>query len=323
MIVLPHLSQIKSLSQYLQLRACSELAAGQSELALADVKLMFYISDSLKQEPFLISQLVRIACIQITLQPVWEGLADHRWSDIQLKEIQTRLEQFDISADFKLPIESERASGLVLAKTMREKGLVEIQRIMSEGRATPPGGEIWVARLVSLIVPRGWYYMEQANFCKFHQQQMEGFINATQKNVPSGEMKSRTELDRLMSSSPLSKIFHHCLMASMLVPSLEKMPAKTGSTQTAANEAALACALERFRLAKGSFPETLESLEPQFISQVPNDVVTGDPYKYSRSRSDAFVLYSVGWNKRDDDGLPGKTLFDINQGDWVWRYPVK
>jgi len=35
------------------------------------------------------------------------------------------------------------------------------------------------------------------------------------------------------------------------------------------------------------------------------------------------VLYSVGWNEKDDGGTPGKALFDEKQGDWVWRFAEK
>ena len=61
-ILLPHLGNIKRTVQRLQLRACAELAAGRSDDALADVKLMLYLADSVKNEPFLISYLVRLAC---------------------------------------------------------------------------------------------------------------------------------------------------------------------------------------------------------------------------------------------------------------------
>jgi hypothetical protein len=81
--------------------------------------------------------------------------------------------------------------------------------------------------------------------------------------------------------------------------------------------------LERYRLANGQFPETLEALAPRFISRAPNDVITGQPYKYRRTDDGQFILYSVGWNEKDDGGVPGKTLFDLTQGDWVWSYPGK
>jgi hypothetical protein len=49
-----------------------------------------------------------------------------------------------------------------------------------------------------------------------------------------------------------------------------------------------------------------------------------DPFdKYRRTDNGSFVLWSVGWNEKDDGGVPGKTLFDEKQGDWVWTYPQK
>jgi hypothetical protein len=112
----------------------------------------------------------------------------------------------------------------------------------------------------------------------------------------------------------------------MLLPALGKMPLKAATAQVITDQAALACALERYRLANGNFPEKLDPLVPRFISPLPNDVLSGEPYKYRRSDDGQFILYSVGWNESDDDGVPGKTLpveFDERQGDWVWRYPAK
>ena len=62
---------------------------------------------------------------------------------------------------------------------------------------------------------------------------------------------------------------------------------------------------------------------PQFISRLPNDLFTGEPYKYRRTDDGQFTLYSVGWNEKDDGGTPGDKWFDEKQGDWVWQFPVK
>src|SRR3974390_712669 len=86
-ILLPHLAGLKHAAQVSQLRALAELQNGQSEKALADVKLILRLSDSIRNEPFLISHLVRIAIMNFALQPVWEGLVAHQWSDAQLGEL--------------------------------------------------------------------------------------------------------------------------------------------------------------------------------------------------------------------------------------------
>src|SRR5688572_21266354 len=64
-IRLPHLTRLKGACQRLQLSASAKLAAGNAAGALEDVKLMLYLADSLKEEPLLISYLVRVACLQI------------------------------------------------------------------------------------------------------------------------------------------------------------------------------------------------------------------------------------------------------------------
>jgi hypothetical protein len=99
---------------------------------------------------------------------------------------------------------------------------------------------------------------------------------------------------------------------------LGKVGCKAAAAQTATDEAALACALERYRLAKGRFPETLEALTPEFIAPVPHDVITGEPFKYRRTEDGHFAIYSLGWDGEDDGGVPGNTVFDEKQGDWVW-----
>jgi hypothetical protein len=112
-------------------------------------------------------------------------------------------------------------------------------------------------------------------------------------------------------------------MARLLLPALRRVIQKSAAAQTAFNQAAIACALERYRLGNGHFPEALAALAPRFISPLPNDVLTGKPYKYRLRDDGRFVLYSVGWDEKDDGGVPGKTLFDDQQGDWVWEYPAK
>jgi hypothetical protein len=85
---------------------------------------------------------------------------------------------------------------------------------------------------------------------------------------------------------------------------------EVASSQTGLDQAVLACALERFRLARGEFPETLEALAPEFLTRIPRDVLHGQPPKYRRTEAGRYVLSSPGWNGTDHGGASGK--------DWVW-----
>ena len=92
-----------------------------------------------------------------------------------------------------------------------------------------------------------------------------------------------------------------------------------------ANEAFVACALERYRLEQSQYPKALDALVPQFAEQLPYDIVAGQPLKYRLTGDGQFVLYSVGWNEKDDGGqlvLNKDGRPNSEQGDWVWRYPT-
>jgi hypothetical protein len=122
----------------------------------------------------------------------------------------------------------------------------------------------------------------------------------------------------------------------MLFPNLSPAVKKFAYAQTSVNLARVAIALERYHLAHGGYPESLDALAPQFIDKLPHDIIGGQPSQspgpasqplhYRRTADDQFVLYSVGWNETDDGGTVGLKKdgrVDVNTGDWVWRYPQK
>ena len=325
-ILLPHLAAAKGACQRLELKACAELAANQSEQALEDVELILHLADSVRGEPFVISYLVRLACAQIAVQPIWEGLAEHGWSDAQLQELQRRLQQHDFLTDLKWPLAAERAAG-ILTCDLLASGKYNLDMEMM-GSLVPASGEQILPALIARLVPRGWYHQEKISYCRLYQLELGRSFEASNQRVYPSQVKAEThELERgLAGTAGAGKawsalLIHHQAVASLLLPALANIARRSAEAQTVANQAALACALERHRLASGQFPDTLEGLVPRFISQVPNDVLTGESYKYRRTDAGQFVLYSVGWNEKDHGGVPGKTLFDEKQGDWVWQYP--
>ena len=108
-ILMPHYAILKRLCQILQLRASAELVVGRTEQAFEDIDFIFRLTDAIRDEPLLIAQLVRIAELQIGLQPLAEGLTGHQWSEPQLRAFEQRLLQFDFFADGRLALEGERA----------------------------------------------------------------------------------------------------------------------------------------------------------------------------------------------------------------------
>ena len=87
----------------------AELNQGKTDQAFADIKLSLRLAESIKSEPFLISQLVRIAIVDIILQPVREGLANHRWTDEQLQSFQAQLMAVNFLGDNERSMRVARA----------------------------------------------------------------------------------------------------------------------------------------------------------------------------------------------------------------------
>jgi hypothetical protein len=65
--------------------------------------------------------------------------------------------------------------------------------------------------------------------------------------------------------------------------------------------AAVALAVERRRLARGSLPESLGQLVPDYLSAVPVDPFDGLPLRFKRTDR-GFAVYSVGEDRKDDGG---------------------
>jgi hypothetical protein len=65
--------------------------------------------------------------------------------------------------------------------------------------------------------------------------------------------------------------------------------------------ATAALAVERYRVARGGLPETLDQLVPGYLAAVPEDPVDGAPLRYKQINR-GFVVYGVGEDRRDDGG---------------------
>jgi hypothetical protein len=335
-ILLPHLAKIKQTCLRLETRACAELATEQNEKALADVRLALYTADTVRTEPFFVSYMVRIACVHIAIHPIWEGLAEQRWTDAQLQQLQAGLESYDFLADMQLPLHTERAWGVLTADLMKKRGLGLLASFLEEMHLSDTHS-FWdneaVLNVLGRILPSGWYDREKLNYCLLADYQYRGTVDEVSKRVfPSRVAANALKLALVAKANPqtpdwglgspaqgpLHAIIHHEYLAGILLPSLHNFPRNVATIKTAADEAAIACALERYRLANGQFPENLRALVPRFAAHLPNDVITGEPYKYRRTDGGRFVLYSVGWNEKDDGGVSGKTMFDETAGDWGW-----
>jgi hypothetical protein len=306
-ILLPHLQVLKCGCSIFALRASAELVLGQTDAAWADIRMAFYLADVLQNDPCLISRLVQAATVQIALHPVWEGLAEHRWSDAQLADIEQRLVRIDLLAGASL--RDERAFDLLVVDQSRQHGWID-----------PEDSSPVLGRAAFLL--GGFYYQNRLFLARMFQEHFVPVADAASQRVyPSRALPNEAAL--MAGGFKPYRVF-----ARILLPEIVSAQSKFAFGQTRVNEAIVACALERYRLANGQYPDTLEPLCPSFLEKMPHDLITGTPLKYHRTPDGQFTLYSVGWNEKDDGGTVAltqdrKPTMDLTQGDWVWQYPAR
>jgi hypothetical protein len=133
--------------------------------------------------------------------------------------------------------------------------------------------------------------------------------------------KRRLYVDRALAARDPEEMFGrnpYRIMSAYMYPATTALSIRLARVQTTLDTARLACAFERYRLAHHKYPATLRELEPQFVSKLPNDVVTGEALRYTVVDDNAFLLYSVALNGKDDDGAPAPSNQTASKGDWVW-----
>ncbi len=309
-VLLQHLANMKSVEINLKLRCAAHLAAGETDAAFADATNVLNVAELFREEPLLISQLVRIAGGALATGTLWQGLVQHRWSDAQLAVFQDRLARVDYHAGMILGFEGERvcsATGL--------------DRLLSNPSQLPFEG-VGLHRL-AILVPFGLLRQNQVAIANYYTEYLHE-LRALQTNglqtgfAPLLQVRAHREEIRWerMPYSPFT------VLLKMLVPATVRAEAKAARGQTMNYLSRIVCALERHRLAHGSYPETLDALVPAFLPKPLLDPMNAKPFQYHRTDDGWFVLYSVGEDGKDDGGVfraqaKGPIL------DWPWPVPTR
>jgi hypothetical protein len=210
-----------------------------------------------------------------------------------------------------------RTERVAAGHTLETTSAREMVELLSFGR---PDGGFWkrITQPVYLLLkfaPRGWVYLNLATMASLGQNSIEIFDVKNQVIRPRDAALAGAELEKIARRwSP------DTILAAIAAPNFVRASQHAARNQTRINQALVACGLERYRLAHGSYPENFDALVPPFVERLPHDVIGGQPLKYHRTDDGRFVLYSVGWNEKDDGGAPDAAS---GPGDWVWTMEAR
>ncbi|MCX6962413.1 MAG: hypothetical protein NTZ08_08185 [Verrucomicrobia bacterium] len=306
--LLPHLPAMTNTSKVLQGRAQAELAAGRPENAFQDVQTLLALARAAGSSPFLITVLVESSISDRASQVINDGLERHAWTDAQLEDLSSELSRIDLLARLSDSLRGERASLLQLDASRTDlltlQGLPDTRTLRLQNAALRATWAIW---------PAGWFNEDKAGYIGTIQR----YIDAV--NHPKELPPTLTEIESARAASSVWNKIRNPL-SHKAMPVLMSPTKRIAATQTILRSLATACAVERYRMAHGRLPATLEDLVPAFLLSVPTDPLTGKPLCYKPSESSSYLIYGTGWDQTDNAGSSVTALNDskkfADQADW-------
>jgi hypothetical protein len=313
------------LARLVVLNALLALHQNQPDLALADLKLNYRLAAGTERDPSLVGGLVANGIEAMSGNAVAEGLRLHLWSDAQLAAIQEGLSRFDLLRVFQFDLRADASSIGPNYDFLKNNRQLTLANWPTANNLRDLAGLQAIVLKLSLLWPSGWFDFNKVPITD-SMLSCVAVVDPLQRRV-FPEMAA--DLDR--------KLERRLAEVDALAPwnfiSIDAGMAITGPAQGFArnqvivlDETRIACALERYRMAHGIYPAALDALAPEFIDSIPHDIMNGEPLHYQLRPDGNFLLYSVGWNQRDDGGKTviekkPSTKIDYFDGDWVWPQP--
>ncbi len=252
-----------------------------------DIRTGLKVAHSLSDEPTLMAQLVGIACSDMMCRRLDE-LSALPFTNAQLSELQSTLREPDLRRAVRRSLNGELTSVLDAFNDAR----------MTGGLRRHEDAAFFVETVTPLILSTeegDWHSILDAA------EQAENEANAV-RLTPLRQMRYG------LSAGALSAL-----------PRAVEAHARRAATY-AVMEAVLAS--KRFQLVTGQLPESLEALTPQFLDEVPRDILSrdGQPLRCGRT-AEGIRIHSVGVNRVDDGGsvevgpkqVPLDIVFELDQ----------
>jgi hypothetical protein len=317
----PHLSVLQNFARGLSLRAKAAAQAGECAKAHEASLCLARIAEAGCQEPHVLGMLVGVTFASILSQTTWELGVAHCGTAEDFQRLQRALEKFDIRRDAVRAFKEEVAASV--------DSIFYLQR----HRQFPDfplgvGGSGWdTAEKLLWLIPGGWFESNAANIALLN---LEHIVRPLRDHGWATAFAEGDRLEARLKAAKAEIWWHPDMMVAVLtLPAYTRIVDKALIAQCHVDRAIIACALERFRLEHGAYPNALAELARPREKPLPLDILSGKPMGYRTTDDGRYVLWAVGFDLSDDGGYRptggGKTDKPTRRnyrGDWVWTYPT-
>ncbi len=268
---LPHLPYLEALGDWLVIKTIAEISIGDTDAAAIDSLLIWRLAASVSAEPFLPSQKTRRKLMGLFIACIRSGLQRGAWTDEQLTAFASTLEHIGTLTDFAWALRGERSQLNSIVHTAlsdrKPEASVEVQA--------------WLGEDVGTLDMNGLRVRQVAANRAF--QHLIDELNGDGPVSPDGLLPS----PEVAAELPPTAQTH--------LATLAQEAAIFAQVEVSLVQARVATALERYRMKTGEYPEDLTALSPDFLAEMPNDPMTGEPFAYRRDFPTSYVLTSPGW----------------------------
>lgn len=292
--LLPHLSQLRIEAENFEIAALLASERGDKPAAIPALHDTARSGQILAEEPIFLSQLVRRACLEITLNSVEQLLSRQSLTKEELDQLQSLLDQINLRGVARSALIDERPFSLsvfnpdVMARALRNNS--------SEDGTDSPEQTAHRLRIgYSALQMLGFWDRDR----RLMLQTFHGAIELAGQETP----ESLTNFDALFeAASQEARKFPPKIFSAMLLPALQRVPLRFATFEARRRAALVALAVERYRLDhQDRIPDTLEALVPDYLPAIPSDPLDGQPIRFSKL-GPGYVVYSVGEDREDDGG---------------------
>ena len=345
-IQLPQLSILNRTARIFYAKALAEMATGAPEKSFEDTQTLLAIARASKEPPFLICELVEVASLNLVANVIHQALNEGSWSNSQLAMISAELPQFRLMSQYANALRVERAC---LASYSTAEEIKESFLLQKSAADQDVPIFVWKESLnlaIYRLRPSGWENDDRALSIVILQRMIDSLNNGDRLS----SIKIWDEVQRKNNLHGWQ--FTKTPITLLVMPPYGEAVKKICQTQTRLNVLSAACAVERFRLANHQLPASLDELVPSLLTSVPKDPMTGAPLLYKRMQGmavsdgqktatpaenfvgmsnakssltypdDSFVIYGLGWNRKDDGGPKVSTLNREPQEQSTWGIVV-
>lgn len=314
-MLLPHLNALMRSGQMLAMMTRAKAVLKQEDCGADEMLLILRLPQTVDGDVTLISYLVKLSLYSIALSVIETSVSD--WNAAQVGEVQRALAKADILRQVVGTLRGERAYGNQIMDQLKQAPLGEFTRtLQTAGGVSESGGRAPLSIELLAEAYRFAFFDEDRAFLNQTYQKWLDYLSSEPGQVTPARLET---LNAQINESLSGVNRYRRLVTSLAIPTIKEMFARAASIEAGLRQARIACAIQEFALAEKKLPSSLDQLVPKYLDEIPRDVINGGPMHY-HSDGKEYVLWSVGWNEKDDGGeaslnekSPAKKL------DWVWK----